>query len=95
MNLLGKFLNRTEFKDYEDFKSAQLIAPKNFNFGFDVVDEYASVAPAKRALVWCNSSGDERIFNFKQLSDLSNQAVNFFIHSGLKSGDYVMTMLNR
>ncbi|MEG2687810.1 MAG: AMP-binding protein [Clostridia bacterium] len=95
MNLLGKFLNRTEFKDYEDFKSAQLIAPKNFNFGFDVVDEYASVAPTKRALVWCNSSGDERIFNFKQLSDLSNQAVNFFIHSGLKSGDYVMTMLNR
>lgn len=95
MNLLGKFLNRLDFSDYEDFRNAELIVPESFNFGFDVVDEYARVCPEKRALVWCNSSGDEKFLNFGELSELSDKAVNLFLSLGVKKGDYVMTMLNR
>ncbi len=95
MNLLKNFLNKTEFESYEDFKTLKLNIPRNFNFGFDVVDEYAKLCPEKKALVWCNFEGDEKVITFKQLSSLSNQAVNLMISKGVKCGDYVMTMLNR
>ena len=96
MNLLHKFLNRTDFEDYDDFaKNVTLTVPDNFNFGFDVVDEYARIAPEKRALVWCNSVGEEKIFTFRDISELSNRTVNFLLQSGVGKGDYVMTMLNR
>mgnify|MGYP000793111303 FL=1 len=53
MNLLNKFLNRTDFNDYDDFKNNVVLSvPENFNFGYDVVDEYARLVPEKRALVW-------------------------------------------
>lgn len=61
MNLLSRFLNRTDFTDYDDFaKNVRFSVPENFNFGYDVVDEYARLAPEKRALVWCNSAGEEK-----------------------------------
>lgn len=96
MNLLNKFLNRTDFNDYDDFKNNVVLSvPENFNFGYDVVDEYARLVPEKRALVWCNSVGEEKIFTFRDISELSNRTVNFLLASGIKKGDYVMTMLNR
>lgn len=46
MNLLSRFLNRTDFTDYDDFaKNVRFSVPENFNFGYDVVDEYARLAP--------------------------------------------------
>lgn len=96
MNLLSKFLNRTDFNDYEDFSAnCRLTVPDGFNFGFDVVDEYARLQPSKRALVWCNSKGEERIFTFDDISKLSNRCANLLLGMGLKKGDYVMGMLNR
>lgn len=96
MKLVDKYLNRTDFKDYEDFKAnCKLNVPDNFNFGFDVVDEYARLCPDKKALVWCNSEGEEKIISFKEMSELSNRAANLFLSLGLKKGDYIMTMLNR
>ena len=96
MYLISKFLKRTEFDSYEDFyKNAAPQVPPKFNFGYDVVDEYARLSPDKRAIVWCNSKGDERVFTFKDVSEISNRIVNWFISFGIKKGDYVMTMLNR
>ena len=96
MNLLHKFLNRTEFADYDDFaKNVRFSVPEGFNFGYDVVDEYARIAPDKRALVWCNAAGEEKIMTFADISEASNRAVNFLISAGVKKGDYVMSMLNR
>ncbi len=96
MNLISKFLKRTEFDSYEDFyENAAPQVPPKFNFGYDVVDEYARLSPDKRAIVWCNSKGDERVFTFKDVSEISNRIVNWFISFGIKKGDYVMTMLNR
>lgn len=96
MNLLHKFLNRTDFADYDDFaKNVRFAVPEGFNFGYDVVDEYARIAPDKRALVWCNAAGEEKIMTFADISEASNRAVNFLISAGVKKGDYVMSMLNR
>ena len=42
MNLLNRFLDRTEFTDYDDFKeNCKLKIPEKFNFAYDVVDEIA------------------------------------------------------
>lgn len=96
MNLLSKFLNRVDFADYDDFKSnLELIVPKDFNFAYDVVDEYARICPEKTALVWCDTKGDEKILSFGNLSALANKAVNLMLSLNLKKGDYVMSMLNR
>ena len=96
MNLLSRFLNKVDFNSYEEMKAeSQLVVPSNFNFAFDVVDEYARLCPEKRALVWCNSAGEEKILTFGELSKLSNQTANYLLSLGLKKGDYIMTMLNR
>ena len=57
MNFTDRYLN-ADFNDYESMKEKlALRIPENFNFGFDVVDEYARLQPDKRALVWCNDKG--------------------------------------
>ncbi|MDR2047657.1 MAG: AMP-binding protein [Clostridiales bacterium] len=96
MNLLGDFLSSTEFKDYDDFyNNLKITVKENFNFGYDVVDKYATLAPNKRALVWCNDKGEERSFTFKELSKLSDKAAAMMQKYGAKKGDFIMTMLNR
>ena len=77
MNLLSKFLNRTDFSDYDDFRrNAKLCVPSDFNFGFDVVDEYARLCPEKRALVWCNQKGEEKVVTFGEMKELSLKMCN-------------------
>lgn len=96
MNLLNNYLNATEFKDYEDFKqNARIRVPDDFNFGFDVADEYARIAPEKRALVWCNQKGEEKILTFSDLKKLSDKMCGVITSYGVERGDFVMSMLNR
>ena len=96
MNLVNRFLERTEYADYEDFrKNGKLKVPEKFNFAYDVIDEYARLAPEKKAILWCNDKGEERTITFKELSVMANQAANVLKSRGLKKGDIVMTMLNR
>lgn len=96
MHLLSRYMNRVDFDSYEDFaKNAKLNDVTEFNFGYDVIDEYARLCPEKRALVWCNNHDEERIFTFKDISEESNRIANMFLAKGLKKGDFVMTMLNR
>lgn len=96
MNLLSKFLNRTDFSDYDDFRrNAKLCVPSDFNFGFDVVDEYARLCPEKRALVWCNQKGEEKVITFGEMKELSLKMCNVISSYGVKKGDFVMSMLNR
>lgn len=96
MNLVSRYLERTEFKDYEDYHANLRYKPvEKFNFAYDIVDEYARLCPDKKAIVWCNNHGEERIITFGELSALSNRLVNMLRAKGLKKGDFVMTMLNR
>ena len=91
-----KFVERTNFESYEDFKQNFTInIPENFNFGFDVVDAWAVHDPKKQALVWCNDRGNERIFTFADVKRLSNKAANFFVSLGIGKGDRVMLFLGR
>ena len=66
--------------------------PDNFNFGYDVVD---AMDPQKRAMVWCNTEGQERIFTFGDISRLSNRAANVLLEAGIHPGDHVMVCLKR
>ena len=73
----------------------ELDYPDNFNFGYDVVDAIADETPEKTALVWCNAEGEERIFSFGELKELSNKAANVFQRAGVSRGDRVLVVLKR
>lgn len=95
-SLIGNFVNRVDFKSYKDFyDNFEFNIPKDFNFGFDVVDEYARIDPDKLALIWCDDS-EKRVFTFSDMKRLSNQTANFFKSYGIKKGDAVLlTLKNR
>ena len=45
-HILKKYCPRIEFDSYEDFfENFKIDVPEAFNFGFDVVDEWARVDP--------------------------------------------------
>ncbi len=94
--ILSKYCPRIEFDSYEDFyDNFKIDVPENFNFAYDVVDEWARVEPDKKALVWINDAGEEREFTFTDISLLSNRAANAFMKLGIRKGDVVMLMLRR
>lgn len=94
--MLEKFLPRQEFDSYEDFKlNYKVRVPKDFNFGFDIVDAWAEEDPDKKALVWCDDDGHEKIFTFADVKRLSAKIANCFSGFGLKKGDAVLLILRR
>ena len=94
--LLNRFLPRTEFDSYEDFKENYKVnVPENFNFGFDVVDEWAKADRNKKALIWCDDRGDEKVFTFYDIMKMSNKAANFLKGIGIKKGSVVMMIMRR
>ncbi len=96
MTLIEKFLPRSEFESYEDFKAnLKLNVPGNFNFARDVVDAWAESEPEKLALLYCNDAGDEQRFTFRDISYLSKQAATYFYNIGIREGDRVLVMLRR
>jgi acetyl-CoA synthetase len=95
-HVLKKYCPQIEFDSYEDFmENFKIEVPDAFNFGFDVVDEWARVEPEKRALVWVNDHNEERVFTFTDISKMSNQAANAFAELGIGKGDVVMVILRR
>lgn len=96
MNLLSRFSNAVRFRDYNDFYNHfRLNVPENFNFAYHVVDEYARLEPAKRALVWCDDRNEERTFTFADIKRLSDKTANFFLSKGIGEGDRVLVILQR
>lgn len=94
--LLNKFCPRIDFDSYEDFaENFKIDVPENFNFAYDVVDEWAKVEPEKRALLWCDDHGNERTFTFTDISRLSNRVANSLASMGIGKGDVVMCILRR
>ena len=94
MNLIDKFLERSEFSSYEDFKrNYKLKIPKNFNFAYDVVDEYARLQPEKPALLHVDENENITRYSFGDIKKLSDKAANVLKAHGIKKGDRVMMML--
>ena len=56
---------REQFDEAGRLIDIQFHYPENFNFGYDVVDVIAKQTPQKRAVVWCNTEGEEHIFTFE------------------------------
>ncbi|MDD1758576.1 MAG: AMP-binding protein, partial [Methanotrichaceae archaeon] len=93
-SLLSKFVSKTTFESYEDFKeNLKIIVPANFNFAYDVVDVYAQIDPQKIALIWCNDKDEQKIISFGELKLLTDKAANFFQNHGVRKGDTVMLIL--
>ncbi|MCH5273007.1 MAG: AMP-binding protein [Lachnospiraceae bacterium] len=72
-----------------------LHAPENFNFAYDVVDRIAEKEPEKRALVWCDTKGNEKTLSFGEISSLSVQAAGYLAANGVKKGDRVLLIMKR
>lgn len=75
--------------------SYNLKCPDNFNFAYDVVDEIAAAEPDKRALLWCNPAGEEKIFTYGDLKYYSDKVANMLRSKGIGKGDMVMVILKR
>ena len=94
--IIKRFLKQTEFSSEEDYSQhLEFIIPKNFNFAYDVVDEWAKLAPQKIALLWTTDNGEERRVSFLELKKLSDQAASYLLSLGIERGDMVMLILKR
>lgn len=94
--MLERFLPRTDFSSYEDFKANyQLNVPPDFNFAYDVIDEWARLDPQKPALVRVDDDDNESRYTFKQLAEYSCRAANFFTAHGVVKGDFVLLVLRQ
>ena len=94
--IIKRFLKQTEFSSEEDYSQhLEFIIPNNFNFAYDVVDEWAKLAPQKIALLWTNDKGEERRISFLELKKLSDQATSYLLSLGIERGDMVMLILKR
>ncbi|XP_032098747.1 acyl-coenzyme A synthetase ACSM2A, mitochondrial isoform X3 [Sapajus apella] len=78
-----------------------LEAPPTFNFTRDVIDHWAEMEkvgkrPPGPALWWINGNGEEVMWNFRELSEISQQAANVLSEAcGLQRGDRVAVVLPR
>ena len=66
--MVERFLTQTSFTSVEDFKEhLHFIIKENFNFAYDVMDEWAATDPDKTALLWTNDEGMEIRLSFSDL----------------------------
>ena len=94
--MLEKFLKQTKFESHDDFKqNFKIIVPENFNFGYDIVDEWAAQQPDKKALCWTNGRGEHIDFTFADIKKYSDRTASYFQTAGIGKGDKVMLILKR
>ncbi|HET6581222.1 MAG TPA: AMP-binding protein, partial [Methanoregula sp.] len=77
---------------YADFS---LQVPDYYNFGFDVIDQWAIKNPASPALLWVNQDGEEKRFTFADLKNESDLALKILQDRGIRKGDRVLILLPR
>ena len=68
--------------------------PAHFNFGVDVVDRIARQADGP-ALISVDQSGRERLYNYSDISRLTDRLASALRAKGVKKGDFVVVMLPR
>lgn len=94
--MLERFLNQTTFESQEDFRQNYKVnIPRNFNFGYDVVDVWAEEQPDKKAICWTNDQGRHVDFSFAEIKKYSDQTASYFQSLGIGRGDMVMLILKR
>ncbi|GHT72575.1 acetyl-CoA synthetase [Bacteroidia bacterium] len=94
--MVEKYIPQTEFKDQADFNANfKIKVPGQFNFAYDIVDEWAKTRPDKKALCWVNDQGEHIDFTFKEMKEKSDAAASYFQSLGIGKGDMVMLILKR
>ncbi|WP_029906250.1 AMP-binding protein [Prevotella sp. 10(H)] len=94
--MLERFLKQTHFTSTQDFaENYHVQIPENFNFGYDVVDEWAKTNPDKRAMCWTNDLDEHIDFTFADMKEYSDRAASYFQSIGIGKGDMVMLILKR
>lgn len=94
--MLERFLKQTKFTSNEDFKqNLKIRVPENFNFGYDVVDEWAKEEPNRNALLWTNDKGEHIQFSFADIKKYTDMTASYFQSLGIGKGDMVMLILKR
>jgi acetyl-CoA synthetase len=94
--MIEKYLSKTNFESLSDFRqNFNIIVPENFNFSYDIVDEWARIAPQKRALCWTNDQGKHIDFTFAEMKQYSDATASYFQQLGIGKGDMVMLILKR
>ena len=94
--MIENYLKKTEFSSHNDFiENYEIIVPQNFNFAYNIVDEWAKNDPDKQALCWTNDHGVNINLTFAQLKNLSDQTASFLLSLNIKKGDMVMLILKR
>lgn len=80
----------------EDFrKNFKVNVPPNFNFGYDIIDGWAEVAPNKTALVWTGDNGSDKTLTYAEYKAESDKAASYLQSIGISKGDTVMLILKR
>ena len=94
--MIERFIKQTCFKDNEDYKrNLHFIIPENFNFAYDVMDQWAEEYPEGTALLWTKENGETKSFTFKQLKEETDKTASYFQTLGIGKGDMVMLILKR
>ena len=94
--LLLRYCPKIEFDSYEDFYSNyHCNVPRDFNFAYDIVDEWARLQSDKLALLWTDDTETMKSFTFTDIKRLSDKAANALIALGVKKGDVVMLILKQ
>jgi acetyl-CoA synthetase len=94
--MIEKYLKQATFHNFEDFNTNyELIVPEHFNFAYDVVDQWATTHPHKRALLWTNDKGESKTYTFGELKEITDRTAGYFHALGIKKGDMVMAILKR
>ena len=94
--MLERFVKQTKFASQEDFiNNLKIEVPENFNFGYDVVDTWASEQPEKKAILWTNDQGMEHQYTFAELKEKTDATASYFQSLGIGHGDMVMLVLKR
>jgi acetyl-CoA synthetase len=94
--ILSRYVPRIDFESYDDFYANYTCrVPDNFNFAWDVVDEWARLRPDKKALVWTNDDAEMKVFTFSDMKRQSDKAASALRDLGIKKGDVVMLILKQ
>lgn len=94
--MIERFLTQTRFTSEEDFKqNLHFKVPEDFNFAYDVMDEWARIKPDKVALLWTSERGEEVKATFKDLKEQTDQAAAYLQSLGIGHDDKVMLILKR
>ncbi len=81
--------------DYEStYANFEWEMPERFNFGRDVVDEWAK-EEGRPAMTWLGADGEEKRLSFGDFSRLSNKFANVAKEMGIERGDRVMVLMGK